>query len=46
VMREAGGTLNTLAIAQRVAAKKHLDESLVKTVRVNRPGSTRHFRAG
>jgi hypothetical protein len=33
VMREAGGTLNTLAIAQRVAAKKHLDESLVKTVR-------------
>lgn len=33
VLREAGGTLNTLEIAQRIADKKKLDESLVKTVR-------------
>lgn len=33
VLREAGGTLNTQVIAQRVAAKKNLDEGMVKTVR-------------
>jgi hypothetical protein len=33
VLREAGGTLNTLEIAQRIADKKKLDEGLVNTVR-------------
>lgn len=33
VLREAGGTLNTLEIAQRIANKKKLDESQVKAVR-------------
>jgi uncharacterized protein (UPF0335 family) len=33
VLREAGGTLNTQQIAQRIADKKKLDESQVKSVR-------------
>lgn len=33
VLREAGGTLNTQQIAQRIADKKGLDESQVKSVR-------------
>ena len=33
VLREAGGTLNTQQIAQRIADKKKLDESQVKAVR-------------
>lgn len=33
VLREAGGTLNTQEIAQRIADKKKLDESQVKSVR-------------
>lgn len=33
VLREAGGTLNTQAIAQRIAEKKGLDESKWKSIR-------------
>ena len=33
VLRDAGGTLNTQQIAQRIADKKGLDESQVKSVR-------------
>lgn len=33
VLREAGGTLNTQAIAQRIADKKNLDEAKVKSIR-------------
>ena len=33
VLREAGGTLNTQAIAQRIADKKNLDESKIKSIR-------------
>lgn len=33
VLREAGGTLNTQEVAQRIAAKKNLDETKVKAVR-------------
>jgi hypothetical protein len=33
VLREAGGTLNTQAIAQRIAEKKGLDESKWKPIR-------------
>lgn len=33
VLREAGGTLNTQEIAQRIATKKNLDESKVKAIR-------------
>lgn len=33
VLREAGGTLNTQEIAQRIAVKKNLDEGRVKSVR-------------
>lgn len=33
VLREAGGTLNTQQIAQRIAEKKGLDESKVKPIR-------------
>lgn len=33
VLREAGGTLNTQEIAQRIAKKKNLDETKVKAVR-------------
>lgn len=33
VLREAGGTLNTQEIAQRIAEKKRLDDGKVKAVR-------------
>jgi hypothetical protein len=33
VLREAGGTLNTQEIAQRISAKKNLDESKIKPIR-------------
>lgn len=33
VLREADGPLNTVEIAQRIAAKKNLDDSQIKSVR-------------
>lgn len=33
VLREADGPLNTVVIAQRIAAKKNLDDSQIKSVR-------------
>ena len=33
VLREAGGTLNTQAIAQRIAYKKNLDDTKIKSIR-------------
>lgn len=33
VLREAGGALNTQAIAQRIADKKNLDDAKVKSIR-------------
>lgn len=33
VLREAGGTLNTQEVAQRIAAKKNLDESKITAIR-------------